>query len=284
MFSKIIAFFYQFLMRQLLGTGASKFRVIKLAHDYMVKLLPNENFETNNFKMVSESGNLFLTQISNKFEISFCEKKISKNMNVVDIGANVGYYTVNLANIVGEKGKVFAFEPDPKNFSILEKNIHLNNFKNVILINKAVSESSSFTTLFQNSSNTGGHSIIKNEDSEKQIVVETITLDEYFKNFYDPIDLVKIDVEGAEYQIIAGGLNFFKKLKPKYLITEFELNSVNSSHVDFFYPTLLSNLGYVLLGKTYNSKGNSRLDSCSFSELKNHEKKKEVVNLIWELP
>ena len=78
-------------------------------------------------------------------------------------------------------------------------------------------------------------------------------------------------------------LNFFKKLKPKYLITEFELNSVDLSHVDSFYPDLLSDLGYVLLGKTDNSKGNSCLLPTSITELKVPYEKKEVVNLIWKL-
>jgi len=283
MFSKLVGKIYQSLMQQFLGTGIYRFRIIKLIHDYMLTLLPTENFETNDFKMVSESGNLFLTQISNKFEISFCKEKIQKNMTVLDIGANVGYYTVNFASIVGEKGQVFAFEPDPSNFSILKKNIRLNNFKNIILVNKAVSNSLSPTTLFQNSSNTGGHSIIKTENSKKKILVDSTTLDEYFKNFSHPIDLIKIDVEGAEYQVISGGLNFFKKLKPKYLITEFELNSVDLSHVDSFYPDLLSDLGYVLLGKTDNSKGNSCLLPTSITELKVPYEKKEVVNLIWKL-
>lgn len=283
MFSKIIGKTYQYFMSRLLGTGIYRFRIIKLIHDYIVTLLPNENFEINNLKMTNESGNLFLTQISNKFEISFCKEKIQKNMNVLDIGANVGYYTINLANLVGENGKIFAFEPDPSNFSILEKNIKLNNFKNVILINKAVSNTLSPTTLFLNSSNTGGHSIVETGNSTKKIVVTTTTLDEYFKNFTDSIDLVKIDVEGAEYKVIIGGLNFFKKLKPKYLITEFELNNLVPSNTDSFYPDILFNLGYMLVGKTHNSKGNSCLLPVSLAELKTPQKNKEVVNLIWKL-
>jgi len=270
-------------MRQFLGTRLYRYRIIKLIHDYIVTLLPNDNFEINNCKMINESGNLFLTQITNNFEISFCKEKIQKDMNILDIGANVGYYTLHLAALVGDKGKVFAFEPDPSNFSILEKNVNLNNFRNVILINKAVSNSLSPTTLFQNSSNTGGHSIIKTENTDKKITVETTTLDEYFKNFSGNVDLIKIDVEGAEYQVIDGGINFFKKIKPTYLITEFELKTTNSYHKESFYPNILCDLDYTLIGKTDNSKGNSRLIPISIDDLKKHYKNNTVVNLIWKL-
>lgn len=284
MFSKIIVIIYLYLMKQFLGTRLYRYRIIKLIHDYVVTLLyQKDTIEINNYKMVSESGNIFLTAVANNFEICFCKEKIQRDINVIDIGANVGYYTLHLATLVGNKGKVFAFEPDPLNFSILEKNIHLNNFKNIILVNKAVSNSSSKTILFQNSFNAGGHSIIKTENADKKIIVETITLDEYFKNFSNKIDLVKIDVEGAEYQVITGALNFFKKFKPTYLIIEFELGNSDSHHKKLFYPDILSNLGYTLIGKTDNSKGNSSYVPISMDDLKKTYKNKTVVNLIWQL-
>ena len=59
---------------------------------------------------------------------------------VVDLGANIGYYSLILAKLVGNEGKVFSFVPVPKNFSELEKNIKLNNYSNVIAENIAISK------------------------------------------------------------------------------------------------------------------------------------------------
>ena len=280
MFSVIVSKLYKYLMKKLLGKRLYRFRIIKLIHDYIVTLLPKENFEINGFKFNNNSGNLLLTEISNSEEISFCNKQIQKNMNVIDIGANIGYYTVHLSNLVGPNGTVFAFEPDPLNFSILEKNIKLNDCKNVVLINKAVSNSCASTTLFQNSENSGGHSLINSENIQKTITVDTITLDDYFKNITISIDLVKIDVEGAEDFVINGGLNFFKIFKPKYVITEFELNSKIQDKS--FYPDVLSHLNYDLLGKIDYSKTNSNIIQVPIDELKKFQIHSTVVNLIWK--
>ena len=68
------------------------------------------------------------------------EKNISKGDIVVDVGAHIGTHTLTFARIVGDKGTVFAFEPDPRNFEILRKNIKINNYQNVTLVNKVVSD------------------------------------------------------------------------------------------------------------------------------------------------
>jgi FkbM family methyltransferase len=280
MFSVIVSKLYKYFMKKLLGKRLYRFRIIKLIYDYAVTLLPKDNFEINGFKFNNNSGNLLLTEISNSKEISFCNKQIQKNMNVIDIGANIGYYTVHLSNLVGSNGTVFAFEPDPLNFSILEKNVKLNDCKNVVLINKAVSNSCGATTLFQNSENSGGHSLINSENIQKTITVDTITLDDYFKNITISIDLVKIDVEGAEDFVINGGLNFFQIFKPKYVITEFELNSKTQDKS--FYPDILSHLNYDLLGKIDYSKTNSNIIQVSIDELKKSQINSTVINLIWK--
>jgi predicted methyltransferase len=82
-----------------------------------------------------------------KHEISLLNKYIRKGDVVLDIGANIGFYTKILSALVGEQGKVYAFEPDATNFSHLKKNAgHL---KNAVLINKAVSDKTGKITLYQ---------------------------------------------------------------------------------------------------------------------------------------
>ena len=73
------------------------------------------------------------------FEKEVIEKQIKKGDVILDIGANIGFYTLIMAKLVGEKGKVYAFEADPTNFEILKKNVEVNGYKNIVLVNKVVS-------------------------------------------------------------------------------------------------------------------------------------------------
>src|SRR3989344_9219581 len=64
------------------------------------------------------------------------DQHIKKGDTVLDIGANIGYHTLHFARLVGETGKVYAFEPHPSNFALLKKNIEANGYKNVVLVQK----------------------------------------------------------------------------------------------------------------------------------------------------
>ena len=78
-----------------------------------------------------------------KFEIECLKRIIKKGDIVVDLGANIGYYTLILAQLVGEFGHVYAFEPEPSNFELLSKNVKENNHNHVTLVQKAVSDKNS---------------------------------------------------------------------------------------------------------------------------------------------
>lgn len=66
-------------------------------------------------------------------ETNLFKKIVRHGMTVIDLGANIGYYTLIASKLVGESGKVYAFEPEPDNFNILVKNININNLKNVVV-------------------------------------------------------------------------------------------------------------------------------------------------------
>ena len=94
----------------------------------------------NNILYLDSNDSMHLSFNPNyeKDEFDLVKRTIKKGDVVLDIGANIGVYTVLFAEIVGDKGRVYAFEPDPKNFALLKKNIEINKYKNVVLINKAV--------------------------------------------------------------------------------------------------------------------------------------------------
>src|SRR5437867_3185244 len=68
------------------------------------------------------------------FETQLVQQMVRPGDVVLDVGANIGYYTLIFAELVGEQGHVYAFEPDPRNFAFLAKNVHSNRYRNVTLV------------------------------------------------------------------------------------------------------------------------------------------------------
>jgi FkbM family methyltransferase len=131
---------------------------------------------------------------------------------IVDVGANVGYYTLIGAKLVGEKGRVFAFEPDPVSFALLERNVRLNGLTNVVLERKAVSSEAGSIRLYLAAGNKGDHRIYQPSQEERAYVeVEAVTFDGYFADDSRGIDFTKIDTQGAEVVILRGMENTLRE-------------------------------------------------------------------------
>lgn len=128
---------------------------------------------------------------------------------MVDLGANIGYYSLVAAAVVGEAGRVYAFEPDPGNFELLRRNIELNGFGQIDARNVAVSDTRGFTRLFLSGENQGDHRIYspgEGEESRRRASVEVACVD--FDSFTEEEglspSLIKIDTQGAEAAILRG--------------------------------------------------------------------------------
>lgn len=128
---------------------------------------------------------------------------------VVDAGAHIGWYTLIASKKVGSQGKVLAIEPEPRNFSVVCKNIHDNKLTNVIPLKIALSDKDDYEQLAISPS-PAGHSIMSN--SNRKIIVKTRKIDSLLKELnIEKIDLFKIDVEGAELKVLKGARNTLKK-------------------------------------------------------------------------
>jgi FkbM family methyltransferase len=124
---------------------------------------------------------------------------------IVDAGANVGYYTIIGSRLVGDKGRVYAFEPEPESFALLQENVRLNGLSNVVLERKALSNRTGKLRLFIAPLNKGDHRIYQPEgESRASVEVEAVRLDEYFADQERGIDLIKMDTQGAEGLILEG--------------------------------------------------------------------------------
>ena len=118
------------------GLGLGRFKLVRIFANRMTAPIKNDFAIVMGNKMFLDPQDSLLLSINGiyeEFETELVSKEISKNDVVVDIGANIGYYTLIFAKLVGENGKVFAFEPDPSNFALLKKNVELNGFRNVVL-------------------------------------------------------------------------------------------------------------------------------------------------------
>ena len=146
---------------------------------------------------------------------------------VVDVGANIGYYTLLGARLVGDAGRVYAFEPDPAAFAILERNVRLNGLENVVLEQKAVSNEAGSIQLFLAATNKGDHRIYDVEGEERQAIdVEAVALDAYFEGVEDAVDFVKVDAQGAEGVILDGMLGLIGKSDDLVMAFEYSPQSL----------------------------------------------------------
>ena len=156
-----------------------------------------------------------------KFETDLFKRQIKEGMTVVDLGAHLGYYTLIAAKLVGWRGEVFAFEPEPYNYGLLIRNIATNGYSNVIAVQKAVSNRVGSARLFLSRDNSGDHRMYDSHDGRDSIEIETVTLDKFFKDKSNGIDVIKMDVQGAEMAALQGMGNIIKKNASLKIITEF---------------------------------------------------------------
>lgn len=152
-------------------------------------------------------------------ESTFFKKSIKKDWTIVDIGANLGYYSLLAARLTGPTGRVFAFEPDQENFRLLKENIQANQYKNIEALPLAVSNKSGDTFFYTSSENSGDHRIYDTGEDRATTKVKTIALDDFFQD--DHIDFIKMDIQGAEPLAIQGMDRILRNNPHIIILTEF---------------------------------------------------------------
>jgi len=153
------------------------------------------------------------------FETQIFEEQIKPGMVVVDLGASIGYYSLAASRLVGETGKVYAFEPYPDSFNLLVKNIEVNRFTNIVPVQKAISDKAGTSRLHLSTEpamNTLSSSLTISHRG--YVEVSITTLDEYFGD--NKVDVIKMDIEGSESLALKGMRNVIKHNPNLKLITE----------------------------------------------------------------
>jgi FkbM family methyltransferase len=148
-------------------------------------------------------------------ELDFLNHFLMPGMVFIDVGSNQGIYTVVAGHAVGKSGHVYAFEPSPSEIRKLRSNLRINRLKNVTLTTSAVANRVGETGFFAAIPRKGGFSSIKQPDPKlaveaKEITVPMTTLDTFIKangTATARVDFMKVDVEGAELELIEGAVN-----------------------------------------------------------------------------
>jgi FkbM family methyltransferase len=155
------------------------------------------------------------------------ERLVAPGDLVVDVGAHWGYFTLLAATLCGDTGRVVAFEPHPRNLTILNKNLQANHLQNVDVVPKAVSDGEGLAKLFLSRASSGNSLISLPPGAELSVgedgclAVETVTLDGFFAPPCRKPALVKIDIEGAELVALDGMRTLIRETADLALITEF---------------------------------------------------------------
>jgi|GEM_PF-3775045 len=181
-------------------------------------------------KDVAVSGGLSMG-IHEPIEIELFRKSIRPGMVVIDIGANLGYYSVIAAGAVGPTGKVFAYEPEEKNFALLSKNTQANAFTWLTPLKIGLSNSKGTNTLYLADDHTGIHSFINNRNATRTLTISTETLDDSLKAYGSPqVDVIKIDIEGVDILALEGMKETIERSPQLTIFTE-------------LYPQAITRLG-----------------------------------------
>jgi FkbM family methyltransferase len=147
----------------------------------------------------------------------FIKDNLKKGQIFLDIGASIGYYTLLASKLVGTKDKVFAFEPSDENYEVLKENIKLNNLKNVKCLQKALSNYCGTVKLYKGKA-AGQHSLLKEKNSTDEYV--SVIAEQYDKTLSIVPDMIKIDVEGAEKEVLLGMKKVLETKKELTIIME----------------------------------------------------------------
>lgn len=150
------------------------------------------------------SSELYLTGVHEENSTNFIRSELKPGMTVVEIGANIGYYTLLESKIIGETGKIIAFEPNPDNFYGLKLNIMLNKLENRSELYPHAVGATSGTHKFYMADKGNLSSFVQRDDQlcdYTVIDVQTVALDDVL---HEKFDYFRMDVEGYEWAILDG--------------------------------------------------------------------------------
>jgi FkbM family methyltransferase len=211
--------------------------------------------------------------VDETFDIEIFRKYVREGMTVLDLGANVGFYTFLARSIIGGRGRVFAFEPYPRNSELIRASIKENKYNNVTLEEAAVSDKSGKVSLYLSPDASSENSLL-NLNFQKLITVNAVTLDDYFEKNVDNIevDFIKMDIEGSEYRAFRGMSKLLRYNERMTLMLEFWPNGFRRDNQDpYEFLEILAKSGFDI---QFIDNAKQRLNQIDVEQVKRIEIKK----------
>lgn len=180
--------------------------------NFLIKVDPYKNGLVDN--------EIFVKGVYEPKYLKLIKENLNKDDIFLDIGANIGQHSLFASKIVGNTGKIIAFEPLKDIYKQFKESIEKNNFTNLFIYNNACGEINKKIPIYLNIKNMGGSSLIKNTyNSVKDLseVIEVINPTNIL-NRETKINFIKIDVEGYELEVLKGLKDIIQKFKPKILL------------------------------------------------------------------
>jgi len=171
-------------------------------------------------------------------ERAFVERTLCPGMVAVDVGANVGFHTLLMARCVGPTGRVHAIEPEPRNFKLLTRAVEEAGHRQVRLHQAAAARTAGRVPLYVAADNRGDHRLTPAAEPRSQTTVTTVALDDLLAE-EARVDLIKIDVQGAEVEVLAGLVRALARRPAPQLLCELSPDLLERAGADadaFFTP------------------------------------------------
>jgi FkbM family methyltransferase len=208
-------------------------------------------------------------------------ERVRPAMTVIDGGAHIGYFTCQVARLVGPRGLVLAFEPAPRNFQLLQANVWRNGFTNVVCFPWALGAASGVAHLHLSPTNTGDNRLEVPAAGGGSVTVRVAALDDVLA-IRPPVDVVKLDVQGSEEAAVRG-MERLLGGSPGVLLAV-ELSPADARAAGSDVRALLDyyrSLGFALRVQLPDEKGVVDLDDDT---LLARAEEHEHVNLVLERP
>jgi len=175
---------------------------------------------TTNDKYISQE--LEKDGVWEAFETEVFTRLCREGEFILDIGANIGWYTAIGARLIGATGRVYAFEPDPANYALLRRNVSaIPSRANVRLFNFAIGDKRQTSRLFLSPINRGDHNLFASHESRDSVSIEIRTLDDLLMREKRLPTLLKSDTQGSEARVLRGAQRLLEQGWRPDMILEF---------------------------------------------------------------
>jgi len=212
-------------VRLLRGRGlARRHRVVWKAHRAVWRLTRSNRLQVAGHDMQLDPGDSLAIAKGwyEPDETAWYAEHVRPGQFVVEAGANIGFFSLQLARLVGPTGKVLSFEPDPDLNAILRRNVDANGYGDRVVVRQAaVADEPGELTFFRAVKNTGDNRLFTHGTDAGSFPVTAVTLDDELAGVDRRVDLLKMDIQGAEPLALRGMAQTLRTRPPRRIMMEF---------------------------------------------------------------